>query len=79
MIGATPPSSIVGEDQVESETIARINLAVDDILQRCAGGASLSECMDDALAELRQKGWSDGEVELVHSIAERVFKEREIS
>jgi len=61
---------------VESETIARINLTVDDILQRCAGNDH-SGCIDEALTDLSQQGWIEGEVDLVRSIVQRVLKERE--
>ena len=64
---------------MESNTIERINLAVDDILQRCAGSVDLQTgCVTEALAELRQNGWVAGEVDLVQSIVQRIVKEREI-
>ena len=63
---------------MESEAIARINLAVDGILQRCANRVH-PDSIDDALTELRQSGWIAGEVDLVRSIVDRVIQERESS
>jgi hypothetical protein len=60
---------------IDSETVSRINVAVDRCLEFCQSADNApTRAVESFCSELRAAGWDQTEVELVKSIANRVLR-----
>jgi hypothetical protein len=64
---------------MDADTVARLNVAVEDIVERCMSSNRKPPftILADCVQQLRYlPGWTDQEIELVQAAAMRVLNER---